>query len=166
MAVTFFEGIWQRLGGEDCDTTENFGAMYAAFGCLRPTQRSEASVSRGNCSACVVTNRGLRDQRRREANLGFCQTVCQRALQLQHGALSMKNYYTSDPLWNSAREELVCFLGLMYFCRVRGGSPGVQLLLLLMPAVCVGHWRQQKGCPARTCSGTNPLQAEPWCLRP
>ena len=45
-----------------------------------------------------------------------------------------KNYCTSVPLWNSAREELVCFLGLMYFCRVRGGSPGVQLLLLLMPA--------------------------------
>ena len=60
-----------------------------------------------------------------------------------------KNFYTSVPLWNSAREELVCFFGLdVCFCRVRGGSPAVQLLLPLMPApldmLCVLGKPQQK----------------------
>ena len=36
-----------RLEGEDCDRTENLGAVYAAIGCLRPIQRPEATLSWG-----------------------------------------------------------------------------------------------------------------------
>ena len=60
-----------------------------------------------------------------------------------------KNYYTSVLLWNSAREELVSFLGLINFLQsswrlpwspkgqVSDASPSGY-------AVCIGHWPQQK----------------------
>ena len=60
-----------------------------------------------------------------------------------------KSYYTSEPLWDSVREELVCFLGLMYFLQS-------SWRLLWSPivaasderpsgyALCIGKWPHQK----------------------
>ena len=60
-----------------------------------------------------------------------------------------KNNYTTVPLWNGARDELVCFLGLMYLLQsswrltwspivaASDASPSGY-------AVCVEQWPQQK----------------------
>ena len=46
-----------------------------------------------------------------------------------------KNYHNSEPPWRSAREELVCFLGLVYFLQSSWRLPGVALSLPLTPAL-------------------------------
>ena len=59
-----------------------------------------------------------------------------------------KYYLSSEPLWDSAREKLVCFLGLMYFLQrswrlswspiVAASDAGPSGC-----AVCIGKWSQQ-----------------------
>ena len=76
-----------------------------------------------------------------------------------------KYYYTSDPLWDSAREELVCFLGLMYFLQSSWRLPWSPIVTAsdASPsgyAVCIGTWPQQKSGTARTSSGAYALRCE------
>ena len=97
-----------------------------------------------------------------EVILGHCTFLC---LQ-ERGSLStfftiysfiLKNYYTSEPLWNSARQELLFFFGLMYFLQSSWRLPGVGLLVLLMPTplgmLCVLGSDLNKRLPETASSG-------------
>ena len=56
--VAVLEGVGYRLEGEDCDTTEDFGARLVVVGRLRSTQRPKPVLSRGGRSTCVSTSAG------------------------------------------------------------------------------------------------------------
>ena len=82
-----------------------------------------------------------------------------------------KCYYTSEPLWDSARKELVCFFGLMCFLQSSWRLPWSPIVTAsdASPsgyAVCVGKWPQQTVAQHGRVLERSRFKTKSWLIRP